>query len=538
MDDAVVIGAGPNGLVAANHLADAGWSVTVLEAASEPGGTVRTGELTVPGFRHDLFSAFYPLAAASPAIRSLRLEEHGLRWRHAPLVLAHPLPDGRCAALSTDLDATASSMERFAPGDGAAWRQMIDRWRPLAGPFVDVLFRPFPPVVPAARLAARLGPAGTARFVRHLLLPARRMAEELFAGEGAGLLLGGNALHTDLSPESAGSGLFGWLLCCLGQQHGYPVPEGGAAGLSQALVRRLAARGGTVLCDRPVVEVLVRAGRAVGARTAAGDVVEARRAVLADVPAPALYGGLVPAGHLPPGLLADIRHFQWDMGTVKIDWALDGPVPWVAEDARRAGTVHVADDFDNLTEFAASIAMRLLPARPFLIFGQQSVSDPTRSPPGTDTAWAYTHVPRVVRGDAAGLLSVDGGEVGWLEGFVDRLGDRIEALAPGFRSLVRARHVWGPDGLEAADANLFGGAINGGTSQLHQQLFLRPVPGSGRAETPVVGLYLASASAHPGGGVHGAAGANAARAALLPAAGPRSRLLGRGRVGRRDPSPA
>lgn len=536
MHDAVVIGAGVNGLVAANDLADAGWSVTVLEAGPEPGGAVRTGELTVPGFRHDLFSAFYPLAAVSPPLRRLRLEEHGLRWRRAPLVLAHPLPDGRCATISTELDATASSVAQFAPGDGDAWRDMVARWRPVAAPLVDALFRPFPPVVPAARLAARLGALGTARFARHLLLPARRMTEELFGGVGAGLLLGGNALHADLSPESAGSGLFGWLLCCLAQEHGYPVPEGGAARLTDALVRRLSARGGTVSCARPVVEVVVRRGRALGVRTADGEVVEARRAVVADVPAPALYGRLVGVEHLPAGLLADVARFQWDMGTVKVDWALDGPVPWEAEDARRAGTVHVADDFDNLTEFAAEIAMHRLPARPFLIFGQQSVSDPTRSPPGTETAWAYTHVPRTVVADAAGTLEVVGGEPSWLDGFVDRIESRLEARAPGFRSLVRGRHVSGPGGLEAADANLVGGAINGGTSQLHQQLFLRPVPGSGRAETPVRGLYLASASAHPGGGVHGAAGANAARAALGRGVRVRAGLLGRGWVGRRPPA--
>lgn len=528
MDDAVVIGAGHNGLVAANHLVDAGWSVTVLEAASEPGGSVRTGELTEPGFRHDLFSAFYPLAVVSPAITGLRLEEHGLRWRRAPVALAHPLPDGTCAAVSTDLEETSASVDRFAAGDGTAWREMIAHWRRVSGPFTDTLLRPFPPVVPAARLAARLGPMGLARFARHLLLPVRRMAEELFRGEGAAVLLGGSALHTDLAPEAAGSGMYGWLLCCLAQDHGFPVPEGGAAGLTAALVARLAAGGGGVRCGQRVVEVVVRRGRAVAVRTAEGDVVDARRAVLADVPAPVLYGELVAAGNLPSSVLADLRRFQWDTGTVKIDWALDGPVPWHAEMARRAGTVHLADDVDNLTECSAEVAMHRLPARPFMVLGQQSVGDPTRSPPGTETAWAYARVPRTVHGDAAGGLRVGDGERSWLEGFADRMEERVEARASGFRELVRARHVWGPSGLEAEDANLVGGAIGGGTSQLHQQLVLRPVPGFGRPETPIANLYLASASAHPGGGVHGAAGANAARAALLPAAGVRAKFLGRG----------
>jgi len=532
MDDAVVIGAGPNGLVAANVLADAGWSVTVLEAAAEPGGAVRTGELTVPGFRHDRFSAFYPLAAVSPALAELDLGAYGLRWRRAPIALAHPLPDGRCAAVGTDLAATAASVDRFAAGDGGAWTAMIEDWRKVAGPFLDSLFRPFPPVRPAVRLAGRLGVGGGLRFTRHLLLPVRRMAEERFTGVGAAVLLGGNALHADLSPEAAGSGLYGWLLSCLAQEHGYPVPEGGAGQLTGALVRRLAARGGTVRCDSPVVEVVVRSGLAVEVRTADGTVVDARRAVVADVSAPALYGSLVHRRHLPPGLLDDLGRFEWDPGTVKVDWALDGPVPWVAEDARRAGTVHVADDFDNLTEQSAQLAMGRLPSRPFLLFGQQAATDPTRSPPGTDTVWAYTRVPRHRRGDAAGELDVSGGDGAWLERFADRMQARVEALAPGFGSLVRARHVAGPADLEAADANLDGGAVNGGTAQLHQQLLFRPVPGTGRAETPVAGLYLASASAHPGGGVHGAGGANAARAALLPAARARSVLFGRGPVRR------
>ncbi|MCU1493298.1 MAG: FAD-dependent oxidoreductase [Acidimicrobiaceae bacterium] len=536
MPDAVVVGAGPNGLVAANYLADAGWSVSVLEAAGEPGGAVRTGELTVPGFRHDLFSAFYPLALASPALADLRLEEHGLRWCHAPLVLAHPLRDGRCASLSRDIDETAASLDAFSPGDGDAWKHMVDQWELLARPFLDLMLRPFPPVKPAVHLLGRLGALGALRLVRHALLPVRTMAGELFDGEGGPLLLGGSALHTDLSPEAAGSGLYGWLLSCLGQQLGFPVPEGGASGLTDALVARLAARGGTVHCNTPVTEIVVRHGRAVGVKTRSGDTVDARRAVLADVAAPVLYGDLVAPEHLPAEVLHDLERFQWDMATVKLDWALDAPVPWQASEARRAGTVHIADDFDNLTEFAAQIAMGQLPARPFLLFGQQSTADPTRSPLGSETAWAYTHVPRRVRADAAGMLRVAPGatgdprrdDLGWLDGFVERMESRVEALAPGFRSHVLGRHVFSPAGLQSEDGNLVGGAIGGGTAQPYQQLILRPVPGSGRPETPIAGLYLASASAHPGAGVHGASGANAARAALLPFSRSRSVAFGRG----------
>lgn len=530
MPDAVVVGAGPNGLAAANYLADAGWSVVVLEAQPEPGGAVRTGELTIPGFRHDLFSAFYPLAKASPALSDLRLEDHGLRWRHAPLVLAHPFRDGRCASLSPDMDITAAGLETFAAGDGEAWTKMMAGWQRVSEPLIRALMGSFPPVVQAGRLTARLGPIGSLRMLRHALLPVRRMTEELFAGEGAGLLLGGSALHSDLSPEAAGSGFYGWLLACLGQEVGFPVPEGGAGSLTGALVDRLRSRGGEVVCSSPVTEVVIRRGRAVAVRTSGGETVDARRAVLADVSATALYLRLVGEDHLPPGVLDDLRRFQWDTSTVKVDWALSRPVPWSSPEAADAGTVHVADDFNNLTEFAAHLAMGLLPARPFLLFGQQSRADPSRSPTGTETAWAYTHVPRRLLGDAAGRIDIGGDRdaAGWLGPFLERVEDRIEALAPGFRSTILGRHCFAPAQMEAENPNLDLGAINGGTSQLHQQLVFRPLPGVGRPETPVCGLYLASSSAHPGGGVHGAAGANAARAAMLPFGRSRSRLLGRG----------
>ncbi|HLH27772.1 MAG TPA: NAD(P)/FAD-dependent oxidoreductase [Acidimicrobiales bacterium] len=527
-NDAVVIGAGPNGLVAANHLADAGWSVLVLEAAGEPGGAARTAELTEPGFHHDIFSAFYPLAAASPAIGRLGLEDHGLSWCRAPLVLAHPFPDGRCAVVSSDLDETAGSLEAFAAGDGAAWRRIFDEWQRVADPLIDAALGPFPPVRAVGRLVARLGARDTARLARHLLLPVRRMAEERFAGEGGAVVLGGNAMHADLAPEAAGSGAYGWLLSCLAQQVGFPVPRGGAAGLTGALVARLEAHGGSVRCSEPVTEVVVRAGRAVGVRTLDGATHAARRAVLADVSAPALYRQLLASDHLPADVLDDVGRFEWDPATVKVDWSLDGSVPWTAPEARRAGTVHVADGMDDLTGVAADLATGRLPARPMLICGQQSLADPSRCPPGTSTLWAYTHVPRTVRGDAAGELATARGELDWLDGFVDRLEERVERLAPGFVTRVRHRHVLSPSGLEAADANLVGGAIGGGTCQLHQQGVFRPVPGSGRPETPVAGLYLASASAHPGAGVHGAAGANAARAAMRAGARPRSWMFGGG----------
>jgi phytoene dehydrogenase-like protein len=513
MPDAVVIGAGHNGLVAANVLADAGWDVVVLEEESEPGGAVRTAELTrQPGFRHDVYSSFYPLAAVSPAIRGLDLEAHGLRWRRGPLAAAHPRLDGSCPVLSTDVDETAASLDAFAPGDGDAWRKLYDLWVRLEDDIATLLVTPMPPIRPAARIARTLG-SDLARFLRFVVLPVRRLAEEEFRGEGAGRLLAGHAAHADLAPEMALSGAFGWVLAMAGQRHGFPTPEGGADELIRALVRRLESRGGHVVCDARVDEVLVRDGMAVGVRTAAGDAVDAGRAVVADVDAPRLYRNLVGREHLPARLLEDLARFQYDWATFKVDWALNAPIPWATPAPRRAGVVHVSEGIDELTAGAAQIAMGVIPTMPSLVVGQYSMVDPTRSPPGTETAWAYTHVPHRVRGDGGGDLTGvwDQGEA---EAFGARIEARMEALAPGFGALVRARSILTPIGLQAGDPNLVRGSMHGGTAQLHQQAFLRPTPGLGRPETPVARLYIGSASAHPGGAVHGGPGANAARVAL------------------------
>lgn len=430
MADAVVIGAGPNGLVAANLLVDAGWSVELLEAQDTPGGAVRHDHGVDPDFTSDVFSAFYPLAAASRVLDDLHLEHEELAWSHAPKVLAHPLPDGRCAVLSRDLEETAASLDVFAPGDGPAWESLWRVWERLRKGILDALFTPFPPIRAGAGLALRLRGAGGLRLARTMMLPVRRLGEEEFRGEGGRLLLAGNALHADLAPEAAGSGGFGWLMSMLGQTYGFPVPVGGSGALSGALARRLTRRGGTIRCGEQVTEVAIRGGRAVGVRTASGEGVPARRAVLADVSAPALYSSLVAEEHLPSRLLADLKRFQWDFATFKVDWALNDRVPWSCPEAAQAGTIHLADGIDALTRFASQIAMGRVPDQPFCLFGQMTTADPNRSPRGTEAAWAYTHVPQQVRGDAGDDTLTGSWDTREQAAFADRVEAHVERYAP------------------------------------------------------------------------------------------------------------
>lgn len=508
--DAVVIGAGPNGLVAANALADAGWDVLLLEANDVVGGAVRSAEVTAPGFVSDLFSAFYPLAAASPIIRDLHLEHHGLTWVQAEKVLAHALPDGGAAVLARSAEETAAGLEREAPGDGQAWLDMFHTWRRIRDPFLDAMFTPLPPVRSGMTLLRRTRIAGALELARLAVLPVRRLAEEQFGGAGAALLLTGNALHADIPPDAAGSGVFGWLLAMLGQDVGFPVPQGGAQRLADSLRTRFEAAGGQVRTGTQVTSVVTSGGRAVGVRTAGGAAVRARRAVFADVAATTLYRSMLDRDALPGGFDRALNRFQWDQPTLKLNWALRHPVPWKATEVARAGTVHLGVDVDGFTEFAADLTLRRLPRHPFVLFGQMTTADPTRSPAGTESAWAYTHVPHAVI-DSPTQLSEH----------VRRIEAHVEQVAPGFADAVIARTEQFPRDLEAANANLVSGAVNGGTSYPHQQLVFRPTIGLGRPETPIPGLFLASAAAHPGGGVHGACGWNAARAALR-SAGPLS----------------
>jgi phytoene dehydrogenase-like protein len=282
------------------------------------------------------------------------------------------------------------------------------------------------------------------------------------------------------------------------------VPAGGAGRLTEALAARARAAGAQVLTNERVERVVVRQGTALGVVTAGGVAVRARRAVLADLPAPTLFGDLVERSQLPSGLHREFERFQWDLPTVKVNWALNGPVPWRAKEAASAGTVHLGTDVEGLALWSTSLAIGRSPDQDFLLVGQMAQADATRAPAGAESLWSYSHLPR-------------GASVAQADALAARMDELLEAYAPGFRDLVVDRWVQSPAELERTDLALVGGTINGGTAQLHQQLVFRPTIGLGRPETSVDRLLLAGSSAHPGGGVHGAAGYLAARAALSDA---------------------
>jgi phytoene dehydrogenase-like protein len=492
---ALVIGSGPNGLAGAIRLAQAGLEVTVLEAQPAPGGAVRTEPLTLPGFRHDTFSSVYPAGAASPVFARLPLDAHGLQWVHPPIALAHPLPDGRAVALYRDLDATAASLDAQHPGDGVAWGRFVEPYLRHFEAVRASMLAGFPPVGGPARLLARAGPVAAARFGLLVALPAQVLARRLFAASGSQAWLLGAAAHGDARVTAPGSALPAFYLNLLGHAVGWPSPRGGAQALTDALIAHLRALGGQLVCDAPVARVLSAGGRVTGVVLADGRR-QAGEVVLADVMPRALLEMAGPA--LSGWYRAGLTRYRPGPATVKLDWALDGPIPWTAPEARGAGTVHVAGD---AAATVAALADHGVDRRPFLLLGQPSLADPSRAPDGRHTAWAYTRGPAGARERLASPRAIAAME------------SQVERFAPGFRERILARHVLGPDELQARNANLVHGDVGGGSYGGLQSVF-RPLPAVSPYRTPLDGLFLASAATFPGGGVHGVPGDAAARAAL------------------------
>jgi len=467
---AVVIGSGPNGLAAAIALARAGCEVEVHEAEPELGGGMRSAELTLPGFVHDVCSSIHPLGLGSPFFRQLELD---VEWVHPDAPAAHPFDDGTALLLERDPGATAAALGR----DAAAYRRLVEplveAWREIE----RVLGGPFP-VSPRAALDVRrrLGSRGLIRALRGSLAAARPLAEELFAEERTRGWFAGHSAHSMLPLERRPSGGFGLALLTLGHAVGWPFPRGGSRRLAEALAAKLRELGGEVHVSSPVDE------------PPRADV------VLADVTPREL--ARIWGERLPEGYRRRLVSFRHGPGAFKLDWALDGPIPWAAEECARAGTVHLGGTLDEISASEWGAWSGRQAGKPFVLLAQTSLFDDTRAPAGKETAWAYCHVPN-----------------GSAEDMTEPIEAQVERFAPGFRDRILARHALGPTALEAHDRNLVGGDLSGGVMDLGQ-LFFRPVRRLVPYRTPLKGVYLCSSSTPPGGGVHGMCGYSAARVAL------------------------
>jgi phytoene dehydrogenase-like protein len=464
--DAVVVGAGPNGLAAAIELARAGRSVALLEAEETVGGGTRSAEVTLPGFVHDLGSAIHPLGYASPFLKSLPLEEHGLEWGHPPAPLAHPFDDGTAAVLERSVEETGAALGPDARAYEKLMRGISEDAETLAGY-----------VVGSPRLIRH--PLALATSGLRALRPARNLAQELFEGEKARGLFAGNAAHSFLPLEKRPSAMFGLLLSALGHAFGWPFPRGGSQRIADAMASYLRSLGGEIFT---------------GFRVRSVDEVPRTRAVLFDVTPRQLLD--IAGEHFTERYKNALKSYRYGPGVFKVDFALSGPIPWSAEECLRAGTVHLGGTLDEISAGEAAVWRDEHPERPFVLLAQQSLFDRTRAPEGRHTVWAYCHVPNGSTMDMTGRIEA-----------------QIERFAPGFRDRILAKNAMGPADLERMDANLIGGDINGGVMDL-RQLFTRPMPRPNPYSTPAKGLYICSSSTPPGGGVHGISGYLAARAAL------------------------
>jgi phytoene dehydrogenase-like protein len=483
--DVIVVGSGPNGLAAAVTLARAGLQVHVIEGADTPGGGCRTEELTLPGFRHDVCSAVHPLAGVSPFFAGLDLAALGVRLLSPKVAFAHPLDGGRAAALAGPVAQTAAGL---GPDQRAYQR--------LVGPLARDAELTLPAFLAPLRRVPR-HPAAVARFGLEGLLPASVLARR-FAGEPARALLAGAAAHAMRPLTAPLTGAFGLLFLMTGHTVGWPVVAGGSAALTTALARELTALGGRVETGRWVRSL---------------DGLPPARAVLLDV-TPRQLAALA-GGRLPARSRRALGRYRYGPGACKVDWALSGPVPWLAPACREAGTVHVGGAFAEVARSEAQVAAGKHPERPFCLVVQPGVVDPSRAPAGQHTLWGYCHVPP---GSTADMTS--------------RIEAQIERFAPGFRDLILARSVRTAADLERHNPNYVGGDVGGGAQTLRQTIF-RPTPRWNPYRTALPGVYLCSASTPPGGGVHGMCGDWAARTALADLGlKPGGSVTGPGRPGR------
>ncbi len=465
--DAIIVGSGPNGLAAAITLAQSGAKVLVIEGKATVGGGMRTAELTLPGFQHDICSAVHPLGMGSPFFADLPLAQYGLDWLPPEIPLAHPFDDGSAVALYENLAATGASI---GGEDGQRWQRamqpLTDAWPQLA----PALLSPLP-------LSPHL--LGLTRFGLAALQPAARYARHTYRDERAQALFAGLAAHAIRPLEQMATASFGLVLGILGHAVGWPVPRGGSQAIADAMARYLQALGGEIVCGWPVASL---------------DELPPARVTLLDVTPRQLLG--MAGDRLPARYRTQLARYRYGPGVFKLDYALAGPVPWTAPECRRAGTIHVGGTLAEIAHSEREMWYGRHPERPYVLVAQQSLVDSSRARDGQQTLWAYCHVPH-----------------GSTMDMTERVEAQIERFAPGFCDLILARHVMTAPAFERYNPNYIGGDINGGVQDL-RQLWTRPVPRWSPYSTPLDGLYLCSSATPPGGGVHGMCGYHAAQAAI------------------------
>jgi len=467
--DAVVIGSGPNGLSAAIVLARAGLSVCVIEAEETAGGGARSMELTLPGFIHDLCSAVHPLAVASPFFRTLGLEEHGLQWITPPAALAHPLDDGTAILLDRSVEITAEGLGPDTRAYARLMRPLVESWNLMDEELLG------PVGIPRHPLAL-------ARFGFVALRSAKGLIHSRFRGPRASALFAGLAAHAMLPLEKIPAAAFGLVLGITAHAVGWPIPRGGSRSITRALSSLLNSLGGKIITGRRVQSL---------------EEIPSTKIILCDVTPRQLLR--LAGSRLPSSYRRRLERYRYGMAAYKMDWALDGPIPWKAPECGMAATVHIGGTFEEIAASERLAWNGSATQRPFVLLAQPSLFDPTRAPDGKHTAWGYCHVPH---GSEARMA--------------ESIEAQVERFAPGFRKRILARSILPPKELERHNANLVGGDINGGAQDIFQ-LFARPT--RRLYSTPAKGLYLCSASTPPGGGVHGMCGYFAARAALKDLAG-------------------
>jgi phytoene dehydrogenase-like protein len=509
--DAIVVGAGHNGLIAAAYLARAGWKVLVLERNDEIGGAVRSAEVTRPGFVHDLFATNLNLFLGSPVHAELgsELERHGLRYAHSPRPFANLFADGGALRVWADAERTLAGLRDHDPRDADGWRRLGDRYARLA----PALFAAYASVMPSGELVTALrglSPGGAADLVRLLASSPGGLAGEYLHSPQARALLTCWGLHLDFAPAVKGGALFPFLEAFTDQSVGMSIAQGGASHLPDALRGLIEQAGGEVRTGADVARVHVAGGRAQRIELASGEHITARRAVIANLTPAVLYGRLLAGQATGRAARAGARRYRYGPATMMVHLALSGPAPWTAgDDLREFAYLHIAPLSEDLSATYDAAQRGLLPSDPLLIVGQSSAVDPTRAPAGGHVLWVQVRtLPAAVRGDAAGTLA-GGGDLSWdalAEPFADRVMAKLERYAPGLGERVLARRVLSPADLERSNPNLVGGDSLGGSMHPRQNFVLRPFPGVRPFGTGVRDLHMVGAATWPGAGVNALSG--------------------------------